>query len=75
MNPICLRGAKEICKAVGENPKEMAYLVREVGLPAWKRSGRGVWKALPEDLLEWAQYQRDQSLGERVGRGYRDTGC
>lgn len=63
MDCICLRGAKAICEAVGENPKEMVTLVRVKGLPAWKREGKGPWRALPEDLQCWLRAQRDRSLG------------
>lgn len=63
MTLICLRGAKEICAAVGENPKEIVRLVEEEGLPAWKRAGRGPWRALPADLARWVRAQRDLCLG------------
>lgn len=60
---ICLRGAKDICAAIGENPKEMLKLVEEQDLPAWRRDGRGAWRALPEDLKQWLARQRDRNLG------------
>lgn len=60
---ICIRGAKEICAAIGENPKEMLRLVEELNLPAWRRDGRGAWRALPEDLRKWLVEQRDRNLG------------
>ncbi|SKA85588.1 hypothetical protein SAMN02745704_01898 [Paucidesulfovibrio gracilis DSM 16080] len=59
---ICIKGAKAICMAVGENPKEIVRLVREQGLPAWKRENRGTWRALPEDLLMWMRLQRNRHL-------------
>lgn len=59
---ICLRGAKAICQAVGENPKEICRLVNVHGLPAWKRDGKGPWRALPADLREWARNQRTRNL-------------
>lgn len=59
---ICLRGAKAICTAVGENPKEIVRLVREKGLPAWKRENRGTWRALPEDLSDWLREERNRNL-------------
>ncbi len=63
---ICLKGAKEICYAVGENPKEIVSLVREHGLPAWKRADRGRWRALPEDLRLWMRQQRDRNIGRHL---------
>jgi len=62
MDSICLKGAKDICLAVGENPKNMHHLVREHGLPAWKRGVKGTWRALPEDLRAWLREQRNQHL-------------
>ena len=58
---ICYKGAKEICEAVGENPKEMVKLVEKHDLPAWKRDNRGSWRALPEDLERWIRHQRDRN--------------
>ncbi|WP_147819717.1 DNA-binding protein [Salidesulfovibrio onnuriiensis] len=60
---ICLKGAKDICYAVGENPKEITSLVKLHGLPAWKRANRGQWRALPEDLRRWVRAQRDKNIG------------
>ncbi|MDD4732394.1 MAG: DNA-binding protein [Desulfovibrio sp.] len=70
MEHICLKGAKAICMAVGENPKEIVRLVREQGLPAWKRENRGVWRALPEDLVSWMRVQRNRHL-DGVGENGR----
>ncbi|MBN2140412.1 MAG: DNA-binding protein [Desulfovibrionaceae bacterium] len=67
MDGVCYRGAKAICRAVGENPKEIVRLVRDKGLPAWKRENRGMWRALPEDLKQWMRGQRDVNLAERAG--------
>lgn len=61
-----ITGAKAICEAVGQNYKEIARLVREEGLPAFRRGGRGQWLALPSDLAAWIRLERDRSLG-RVG--------
>lgn len=60
---LCICGSKAICAAVGENPREILRLVRDSGLPAWKRGGRGLWRALPRDLEAWLLIQRDQHLG------------
>lgn len=67
MDCICLRGAKAICEAVGENPKEIVRLVEVKGLPAWKREGKGAWRALPEDLQSWLRMQRDMNLNSCDG--------
>lgn len=63
MECFCLKGAKEICDAVGENPKNMHELVRDHGLPAWKRGAKGTWRALEEDLHRWMREQRDRNIG------------
>ncbi len=65
---LCLCGAKAIALAVGENPREIGRLVRTLGLPAWKRGGRGLWRALPRDLEAWLQVQRDRHLAEDQGK-------
>ncbi len=44
---LCLCGSKAICAAVGENHREILRLVREAGLPAWKRGGRRPRRARP----------------------------
>lgn len=59
---ICIKGARAICEAVGENPKQIVRLVAELGLPAWRRNGTGSWRALPEDLKVWVRAQRNQHL-------------
>ena len=57
---ICLKGAKAICAAVGENRKDIVRLVTSEGLPAWRTRGTGQWMALPEDLRQWVRVQRDK---------------
>jgi hypothetical protein len=59
---ICIKGARAICEAVGENPKQITFLVAELGLPAWRRGGAGSWRALPEDLKRWMLHQRNSHL-------------
>ncbi|QJB56164.1 helix-turn-helix domain-containing protein [Pseudodesulfovibrio sp. zrk46] len=74
MEPFCLKGAQEICEAVGENPKCIHELVRDHGLPAWKRGPGGSWRALHEDLRKWIQDQRDRNIGFYVyARGIKDS--
>jgi hypothetical protein len=63
---ICIKGARAICEAVGENPKQIVRLVAELGLPAWRRGGSGSWRALPEDLKRWVHVQRNQHLPEAL---------
>ena len=59
---VILKSAADICAYIGENPKDIAKLVRDENLPAWKRNGTGTWRALPQDLSAWAQAQRDKYL-------------
>lgn len=63
---ICVKGARAICEAVGENPKQIVRLVKEHGLPAWRRAGSGSWRALPEDLKRWVVKQRNRHLPEAL---------
>jgi hypothetical protein len=49
--PLVYRGAKEICGAVGVSYKEIALIVRELGMPAFKI--RGNWVARPSSLEAW----------------------
>lgn len=66
MEDFCLKGAKDICVAVGENPKNMNELVNTHGLPAWKRGAKGSWRALPDDLRRWIREQRDKNISSYV---------
>lgn len=68
MEYFCLKGAKDICDAVGENPKNINELVRVHGLPAWKRDAKGTWRALPDDLRNWIRQQRDRHIGNYLIR-------
>jgi hypothetical protein len=74
MSEICLKGAKDICEAVGENPRNITELVRDKGLPAWKRDDKGSWRALPEDLQRWIREQRDRHISNYVFRERLDAG-
>lgn len=62
MGTLCYVGAKDICDAIGENSRNIAILVLDKGLPAWKTDSKGTWKALPEDLKRWLKNQRDMHL-------------
>lgn len=58
--PLCYRGAKEICIAIGEDHKKLCTLVEKEGLPAFRRNGKGTWRALETDLVQWLEIQRDK---------------
>jgi hypothetical protein len=57
---LVYRGAKEICGAIGVSWKDISFFVLEHGLPAFKIGGG--WVALPSDLQQWVEAQRDKSL-------------
>lgn len=69
---ICIKGARAICKAVGESPKDILWLVETRGLPAWKREGCGGWRALPEDLKRWVKAERTRELSAQADGIVRD---
>jgi len=53
----CLKGADEICGYVKENPDNIVHLVEHEGLPAWKRSENGTWRAINIHLDDWLIFQ------------------
>lgn len=55
----CFKGAEQICGYVNEDPKQICRLVKEENLPAWKRGGRGPWRAVDFDLDRWVWDQRN----------------
>lgn len=57
------KGAVEICEAVGLNPRDIAHYVRTYDLPAWKINGKGTWRALEKDLVDWIYKMRNRYLG------------
>jgi len=59
---ICLKGAEEICKFIKEDVNLLCFLVECEQLPAWKRNGKGPWRALNIDLCNWLTYQRDKYI-------------
>jgi len=61
---MVLKGREAICEAVNESPKDFLRLVRDEGLPAWRRNEGDAWRALPEELAEW---MRSQSAKYREG--------
>ncbi len=58
----CLKGADEICAFIKEDSKNIANLVRDEQLPAWKRSQNSNWYALNVDLYQWLIGQRNKYL-------------
>ena len=58
----CFKGAEEICGYVREEPRDIAKLVIEEGLPAWRRGDNGTWRALNIDLDKWLQKQRSKYI-------------
>lgn len=64
--PLVYRGALEIGRAVGINAREIAFYVREKGLPAFKIERSKEWVAKPEDLVAWIDRQRETQLGQLV---------
>lgn len=60
--PLVYRGAREICAVIGEDPRRLLFLVERENLPAWRREGESLWRALPEDLERWLKEQRGKYL-------------
>lgn len=58
----CLKGATEICDFIKEDPKQIAILVKDESLPAWKRGENCTWRALNIDLYYWMIQQRKKYL-------------
>jgi hypothetical protein len=58
----CLKGAAEICDFIKEDHKIINDLVKNEGLPAWKRSESGPWRALNIDLQRWMLHQRNKYM-------------
>lgn len=52
-----LNTADEIAKFIGENPDRIKHLVENEGLPAWRRTPFGAWKAVDVELSEWVLRQ------------------
>jgi len=61
-NEIYLSGSKEIAAYIKEDHRQIKRLVKNEQLPAFKRSGKGPWKALVDDLNAWIKTQRDAYL-------------
>jgi len=59
---VCFKGAEQICGFVKEDPRQILHLIDAEGLPAWKREGKGPWRALNVDLMHWMAFQRNKYL-------------
>ena len=57
-----LKGSKEICGFIKEDPRRMGKLVKNESLPAWRREKKEAWRALDTDLQQWLIYQRDKYI-------------
>jgi len=62
----CLKGADEICDFVKEDRRCINELVKNEGLPAWKRGENGGWRALDIDLYGWMIGQRNKYLKDTL---------
>lgn len=60
-----LIGAKSIGAYVGVDHREIADLVNDEGLPAFKWRGR--WRALPEEIRKWTHTIATRSRRQRTG--------
>lgn len=57
MSELLLKGADAIAKAIGESRQSIPDLVEEAGLPAWRKDGKGPWRARPASLDKWLEDQ------------------
>jgi hypothetical protein len=69
-----LRGAAEIAEFIKEDAKRIPELVKTEGLPAWKRDGRGPWRALGFELQNWMIRQQRKYLPNAKRDADADTG-
>lgn len=58
--PLCYCGAKEICGAIKEDPRQIQALIEHEGLPVFRRGPKCKYRALPADLGKWLIGQRDK---------------
>lgn len=63
---VCFKNSDEICKYINEDPNNVTHLVEYESLPAWRRNGKGPWRALNRDLDLWLIFQRDKYLEDSM---------
>lgn len=63
----CLCTAEEIAAFIKENSDGIKHLVENEGLPAWRRSDKGKWRAIDIELSAWLIEQ-----SEKYQRGSKD---
>jgi hypothetical protein len=57
----CLSGAEQIAAFIGENPDRIKHLVENEGLPAWRRTPLGMWRAIDSELSQWLVEQSEKN--------------
>lgn len=63
MEPLVIVGAANIAKIICEPEDNIKRLAEAKELKAWKEGpGRGSWRALPEDLVDFVRRKRDKYL-------------
>ncbi|EHJ49534.1 phage transcriptional regulator, AlpA [Solidesulfovibrio carbinoliphilus subsp. oakridgensis] len=62
--PVIVKSAKRISEEIGYGRETIPALVAHGGLPAWKEDG--VWRAVYDELVEWAKQRRVEQQGRRV---------
>ncbi|EPR39662.1 hypothetical protein dsx2_3400 [Desulfovibrio sp. X2] len=72
--PILLIGRKAIAQAIGVGYNSIPELAEKHGLPAWQDGGRGVWKALPDEVSDWLKRRRRRCVRSRRRRTATTTG-
>lgn len=62
MSELLIKGAEAIAKAIGESRNAVPALVESRGLPAWRKDGKGPWRARPESLDKWLADEEAREL-------------
>lgn len=58
----CLKGAEEIGEYIKQSSKEIPRLVKEEGLPAFRRNNKGPWRSSVAALDDWMERQIDKHV-------------